>query len=142
MPHTPVAQNTRRNAKSMRRVMTEPELKLWNALRAHRLMGLSFRRQVPIAGYIADFACPLKKLIVEVDGSQHGDRMHAHGDQVRTRRLEADGWTVLRFWNDDVLTDLEGVCRHIVVAAGVGDAGQSFDAMLAGAVLQPEEFRP
>ena len=55
----------------MRKVMTDAELKLWNELRAHRLMGLGFRRQFPIAGYIVDFACPEKKLVVEVDGSQH-----------------------------------------------------------------------
>ena len=55
----------------MRKVLTPAELKLWNELRAHRLMGLGFRRQFPIAGYIVDFACPEKKLVLEVDGSQH-----------------------------------------------------------------------
>ena len=73
MPHTPIPPRNRANAKTMRRVMTDAELKLWNELRAHRLMGLSFRRQVPIAGYIVDFACSSKRLIVELDGSQHAD---------------------------------------------------------------------
>ena len=120
MPHTPVSQRNRKNAKSMRRVMTDAELKLWNELRAHRLMGLGFRRQVPIAGYIVDFACSANKLIVELDGSQHGEDNSAQADAVRTARLERDGWTVLRFWNDDVLRDIDNVCQHIVIVAGLG----------------------
>ncbi|MDP3896660.1 MAG: DUF559 domain-containing protein [Mesorhizobium sp.] len=119
MPHTPVPPRHRSNAKSMRRVMTEAELKLWNDLRAHRLMGLSFRRQVPIAGFIVDFACPAKRLIVEIDGSQHGEAEQAIADAWRTRRLERDGWTILRFWNDDVLRDIDNVCLHIVTVAGL-----------------------
>ena len=121
MPHTPVSEKNRKNAKAMRRVMTDAELKLWNELRAHRLMGLSFRRQVPIAGYIVDFACSAKKLIVEVDGSQHGEDDNAGKDSARTARLQQDGWTVLRFWNDDVLRDIDNVCQHIVISAGLGD---------------------
>lgn len=97
--------------------MTDAELKLWNELRAHRLMGLGFRRQFPIAGYIVDFACPEKKLVVEVDGSQHADTNE--GDEARTKRLEQDGWrTILRFWNDDVIRDIDNVCQHIIIAAG------------------------
>jgi len=99
--------------------MTETELKLWNELRAHRLVGLSFRRQVPIAGYIVDFACPSKRLVVEVDFLQHGDDDGARSDAVRTRRLEQDGWTVLRFWNNDILRDIDNVCHHIVISAGL-----------------------
>lgn len=120
MPHTPVAHANRRNAKSMRRKMTDAELKLWNELRAHRLMGLGFRRQFPIAGYIVDFACPEKKLIVEVDGSQHAADVGVAVDAIRTRCLEDDGWTMLRFWNDDVLRDIDNVCHHIVISAGQG----------------------
>ncbi|PBB36796.1 endonuclease domain-containing protein [Mesorhizobium sp. WSM3868] len=119
MPHTPLPPRHRANAKSMRKVMTDAELKLWNELRAHRLMGLGFRRQFPIAGYIVDLACPEKRLIVEVDGSQHGDAGRADADAIRTKRLEQDGWTVLRFWNDDVLRDMDNVCQHIVIAAGL-----------------------
>ncbi|SDA89416.1 Very-short-patch-repair endonuclease [Mesorhizobium qingshengii] len=104
----------------MRKIMTDAELKLWNELHAHRLMGLGFRGQFPIAGYIVDFACPGKKLFVEVDGSQHGDAGPAVADTVRTKRLEADGWTVLRFWSDDVIRDIDNVCQHIVIAAGLG----------------------
>ena len=127
MPHTPVPGRNRRNAKAMRNAMTDAELKLWNSLRAHRLAGLGFRRQMPIAGYIADFACPAEKLIVEVDGSQHGEPNTARRDELRTARLKADGWTTLRFWNDEILRDIDGVCRHIVAAAGLiaGDAARA-----------------
>jgi very-short-patch-repair endonuclease len=106
----------------MRKVMTSAELKLWNGLRALRLMGLGFRRQFPIAGYIVDFACPEKKLIVEVDGSQHAQGDAVVGDEVRTLRLEQDGWTVLRFWNDDIVRNIDDVCQHMVIAAGLGSA--------------------
>ncbi|MER8644028.1 endonuclease domain-containing protein [Mesorhizobium sp. M1252] len=106
----------------MRKVLTPAELKLWNELRAHRLMGLGFRRQFPIAAYIVDFACPEKKLVIEVDGSQHTDGGAAAGDETRTSHLGQDGWTVLRFWNDDVIRDVDNVCQHIVIAAGLGGA--------------------
>ncbi|MBD0415819.1 endonuclease domain-containing protein [Oryzicola mucosus] len=119
MPHDIVAPRQRKNAKSMRKVMTEAELKLWNELRAHRLMGLSFRRQVPIGPYIVDFACSAKRLVVEVDGSQHGEATQAEYDAVRDTFLRSAGWTVQRFWNDDVLRDIDGVCQHIVIASGL-----------------------
>jgi len=117
--HTPVSGTTRANAKRMRRTMTDAELKFWNAVRAHRLEGLGFRRQFPVAGYIVDFACPERRVVVEIDGSQHGEVVQSERDTVRTNRLRADGWTVLRFWNDDVIRDIDGVCRHVLVEAGV-----------------------
>ncbi|MGL4488361.1 MAG: endonuclease domain-containing protein [Rhizobiaceae bacterium] len=117
MNHKPVPPKNRALAKSMRSKMTPAELKLWNAVRAHRLMDLPFRRQMPIAGYIVDFACPSLKFIVELDGSQHGLDHQIAADQKRTEMLESLGWTVLRFWNDDVLKDIDGVCQHIVLVA-------------------------
>jgi very-short-patch-repair endonuclease len=114
MPHADVRPATRKNARSMRKVMTDAELKLWNELRAHRLMGLGFRRQLPISGYIADFACPEHRIIVEVDGSGHGDDKQIRHDASRDQILTSLGWTVLRFGNGDVLTDMDGVCSHIV----------------------------
>ena len=99
--------------------MTDAELKLWNELRAHRLMGLGFRRQLPIGGYIVDFACPEHKIIVEIDGSQHANDDAVDYDRQRTAHLEQNGWTVLRFWNDDVLKDIDNVCQHIVMTVGV-----------------------
>lgn len=117
MPHDLVPRRQRDNAKAMRGEMTEAELKLWNALRGNRLMGLKFRRQTPIGPYIVDFACPSKRIIVEADGSQHADDMDY--DAERTAFLAQSGWTVLRFWNGDVLKDIDGVCRHIITAAGL-----------------------
>jgi very-short-patch-repair endonuclease len=119
LSHFDVASINRRNAKGMRHVMTDAELKLWNELRAHRLMGLSFRRQMPIAGYIVDFACAEHKLIVEVDGSQHGDNDAVAYDAERTARLEALGWTVLRVWNDEALRNVDSVCDAIIRTIGV-----------------------
>ncbi|THF52463.1 endonuclease domain-containing protein [Allorhizobium terrae] len=118
MPHTPIPPQRRANAKRMRHAMTEAELKLWNAIRAHRLMGLSFRRQFPIANYIVDFACPSHRLIIEIDGAQHASDENQNYDQTRTERLEADGWTVIRFWNDDVLKDIDNTCLHILTLLG------------------------
>ncbi|MGO4641535.1 endonuclease domain-containing protein [Mesorhizobium sp. 2RAF45] len=119
MGHDLVPSRQRRNAKSMRRVMTDAELKLWNELRAHRLMEMSFRRQVPIGPYIVDFACSAHRLIVEVDGSQHADAEHLQYDEARSVYLKASGWTILRFWNDDVIRDIDNVCQHIVIEAGL-----------------------
>lgn len=98
--------------------MTEAEKKLWQAIRAHRLEGLSFRRQMPIEGYIVDFAAPAHRLIIELDGAQHGEERGRLRDRERDRVLRANGWTVLRFWNADVLTGLDGVCRKILETCG------------------------
>ncbi|MGC5839932.1 MULTISPECIES: endonuclease domain-containing protein [Mesorhizobium] len=122
MGHDLVPPRQRKNAKSMRRAMTDAELKLWNELRAHRLMGMSFRRQVPIGPYIADFACSTHRLIVEVDGSQHADAEHSERDEARGAYLKSSGWTILRFWNDDVIRDIDNVCQHIVIEAGLAGA--------------------
>ena len=122
MTHHRVSPVNRSNARKMRKQMTDAELKLWNEVRAHRLMGLSFRRQMPIAGYIVDFACPDKKLIIELDGSQHASSEISAFDAARTTKLEALGWTILRFWNDDVIRDIDNVCQHIVIAAGLAGA--------------------
>ena len=82
-------------------------------------MGLALRRQMPIAGYIVDFACAAKKLIVELCGSQHARAEASASDAARAAKLEALGWTILRFWNDDVIRDIDNVCQHIVIAAGL-----------------------
>jgi very-short-patch-repair endonuclease len=122
MTHYPVPPVNRRNARKMRKTMTDAELKLWIEIRAHRLMELAFRRQMPIAGYIVDFACPDKKLIVELDGSQHARTEASEMDAERTAKLQALGWTILRFWNDDIIRDIDNVCQHIVVTAGLAGA--------------------
>ncbi|MFK0204333.1 endonuclease domain-containing protein [Agrobacterium sp. NPDC090283] len=114
MPHAKVEPKHREYARQMRKTMTDAELKLWNAVRAHRLEGLAFRRQLPVAGYIVDFACPSHKIIIELDGFQHGEKTAAAYDQQRTRMFEELGWTVLRFWNEDILRDIDNVCLHII----------------------------
>jgi len=99
----------------MRAAPTEAECKLWWHLR-HRLAipGTHFRRQVQIGRYVADFVCHAHRLVIEVDGSQHGVKSAV--DQERTRVLETHGYRVLRFWNNDVLSNINGVLEDIQCA--------------------------
>lgn len=140
MTHFTVPRPNRQFARKMRRVMTPAELKLWNEIRAHRLMGLSFKRQMPIAGKIVDFACPAKRLIIELDGTQHADAEHAEADRKSDARLGSLGWTVLRFWNDDVLRDVDGVCQHIVTTAGL--VAEDAARYARSSAAAPEEHHP
>ncbi len=117
MPHHAVRQSTRRNARQLRSDMTTVETQLWRVIRAHRLEGISFRRQLPISGYIVDFAAPALRLVLELDGSQHGEAAGLQKDQQRDQLLQSLGWTVMRIWNVDVLQDLDGVCRRILAHA-------------------------
>jgi len=98
-------------AREMRRSPTDAETRLWNQLRRRQVAGVRFRRQVPLGPFIVDFMCPSHRLIIEVDGGQHAER--AGYDQERTVWLEARGFTVLRFWNNDVLGATEGVVGEI-----------------------------
>ena len=99
----------------MRREMTAPERRLWYALRAKRLGGAKFRRQVVIDRYIADFACRIPQmLIVEVDGETHTGRERY--DAARTASLEERGYRMLRFTNDEVMSNLDGVLIRIAEA--------------------------
>ncbi|MDZ7600086.1 MAG: endonuclease domain-containing protein [Hoeflea sp.] len=107
-------QRLRGFARAMRRAPTEAEERLWGALRDRRLDGLKFRRQVPIGAFIADFVCMEAKLIVEVDGVQHAESPR---DRARDAVLETRGFRVLRFWNDDVMRDLEAICATIIAFA-------------------------
>ena len=95
----------------MRADSTKAENMLWQALRNKQLEGLKFKRQEPLDGYILDFVCFEARLIVEVDGSQHAE---SERDAVRDRHFEAAGFKMLRFWNDDVLTGIDGVCLMIL----------------------------
>ncbi|MER9618302.1 endonuclease domain-containing protein [Mesorhizobium sp. M0207] len=114
MPHQPVAPTKRRFARSMRREPTEAEDRLWHELRGRTLDSIKFRRQVPVGRFIADFVCAEGRLIVEIDGSQHADSGY---DRERDAELKARGFRVLRFWNDDVLRDLNAVCDTIIAYA-------------------------
>ncbi|WP_276315529.1 endonuclease domain-containing protein [Salinarimonas soli] len=106
----------RASAKRLRREMTEAERKLWHALRGHRFQGLGFRRQVPIGPYVADFACHRARLVVEVDGGQHGFDDHVARDAVRDAWLAGRGYRTLRFANHDVLRRRESVLDTIHAA--------------------------
>ncbi|WP_217578349.1 endonuclease domain-containing protein [Mesorhizobium sp. GbtcB19] len=111
MPHQPVTPVKRNFARSMRREPTEAEDRLWQELRGRRLDNIKFRRQVPMGRYVADFVCAEARLIVEIDGSQHAESRH---DQERDAELKARGFRVLRFWNEDVLKELDAVCDTII----------------------------
>lgn len=89
--------DTNTRARELRWNMTDAERKLWAALRRRQILGYRFRRQQPIGPYIADFFCPEAKLIIEVDGSQHGEELQALDDKRRTEWLEKNGYRVLRF---------------------------------------------
>jgi len=102
------------SARRLRRNQTDAERTLWFRLRDRRLEGLKFRRQAPIARYVVDFCCEESHLIVEVDGGQHA--VDEAKDKKRTEELEAMGYLVLRFWNNDVLTDPDGVVQSILDA--------------------------
>ena len=102
-----------KSAKSLRSNQTNVESKLWYHLRAHRFMGLKFKRQKPIGSYIADFVCWERKLVIEVDGGQHAEQVEY--DIKRTQYLESEGYKVLRFWNNQVMHELESVLEKIRV---------------------------
>jgi len=93
--------------------MTDAERALWRILRGRHLEGYRFRRQEPIDHYIVDFICFEARLIIEVDGGQHAE---SYADKKRDAHLEWRGFRVLRFWNSDVLTNYDGVCRAILEA--------------------------
>ncbi len=98
-------------ARRLRQTPTEAEIRLWSRLRRKQLDGFRFRRQQPIGPYVVDFFCPEAALIVEVDGGQHA--WSETEDSARTRWLEARGYRVVRFWNNDVLGNTDGVLLSI-----------------------------
>ena len=99
---TPVAQRLRREP-------TDAEKRLWSRLRGRQL-GVQFTRQFPIGNSVADFACRSLKLAIELDGGQHAESLT---DEPRTRSIEAHGYRVIRFWNNDVLLNTDGVVQAI-----------------------------
>jgi len=103
------------NARALRKNQTDTERWLWQKLRNRQLLNLKFRRQVPIGNYIVDFVCLELKLIIELDGSQHIEQ--ADYDARRTAYLEQLGFKVIRFWNNEVLNNGEGVLERIYQVA-------------------------
>jgi very-short-patch-repair endonuclease len=107
-------------ARQLRRMMTPAERKLWWHLREARLEGTHFRRQGTIGRYFVDFCCHTSRLVIEVDGASHAEARQMTADERRTEFLHAHGYRVLRFWNNDILTNIEGVMTVIanVLAGG------------------------
>ena len=106
------------HARHLRAHLTDAERVLWRYLRASRLCGYKFRRQAPIGRYIVDFVCFEMRLIIELDGGQHAERTRYESD--RTAWLRGQGFRVLRFWNTDVLNNMEGV-REVIAEACAGE---------------------
>src|SRR5258706_8084723 len=103
-----------RRARSLRCQATNAERYLWRYLRWRQVADFRFRRQVPVAGYIADFACLRAKVVVELDGGQHVERRRL--DEMRDRRIEAKGFKILRFWDNEVFQRPESVLEEIALA--------------------------
>ena len=121
-PHHPaqLPEDLRAYAREMRMHMTDAEALLWKLLRNRRIADAKFRRQHPIGRYILDFYCDEKKLVIELDGSQHMDAVNY--DQQRDGWLKAQGIRVLRFWNNQVLIETESVMEVIYEAVAPADA--------------------
>ena len=114
MPRPPRSNpNTRTHAIELRKELTPAERKLWSRIRNDQL-GVNFRRQHAVGNYITDFCSPKSRLIIELDGSQHLEQEEY--DKERTEYLESQGYKVIRFWNNDVMNNIEGVILAIMVA--------------------------
>ena len=114
--------DTLARAQRLRREMTDAERKLWSVLRNRQLAGAKFRRQQPIGPFIADFVCQEHRLIVEANGGQHAGNM---ADDRRTAFLQSSGYRVLRFWNSDILTNIDGVALAIAAALSTPHPAQA-----------------
>ena len=115
-PTWKVSTRLRSNARALRKNSTDAERLLWAALRGHRLNGASFRRQVPIESYIADFVCHAALLVIELDGGQHYSDSAEQKDAARSSVIHAKGFQVLRFSNQDVMTNRDGVLETVAAA--------------------------
>ena len=113
-------QLTQQRATQLRRQLTDAERHLWQNLRRKQIQGARFRRQMPIGPYIADFVCVTTKVIIELDGGQHQDQ-HSY-DEARSAYLQQQGFQVLRFWNNEVFQNTDGVLAVILKALQTRDA--------------------
>ena len=102
-------------AKRLRANTTPHERLLWRALKDIPALGTHFRRQAPIGGYVVDFLCPAKRLIIELDGGHHGEAENAERDRERQSWLEREGYRVIRFWNSEIMDDLDAVLEQIYI---------------------------
>lgn len=111
MPVRRTTPETQKKAIELRHESTPAEIKLWGYLRADQINGSKFRRQHAIGPFITDFCCVKQKLVIELDGGQHLEQ--AEYDSARTKYLQSRGYRVLRFWNNDVENNIEGVIISI-----------------------------
>ncbi len=118
MPPTRTTAKGYAHARALRKESTPAEARLWAFLRAKRLRGVDFRRQHAIGRYVVDFCAPRHKLAIELDGSPH--LRQSEDDAARTTDLEARGYRVLRFWNNAIMTDMNGVIQEILNALQLG----------------------
>jgi very-short-patch-repair endonuclease len=116
---------TMHRAGELRKELTPAERKLWAYLRGDKLEGINFRRQHAIGNYIADFCSPKARLIIELDGSQHLEQEEY--DEERTKYLEKQGYKVIRFWNKQVMNDMNGVILAITNALNPHPSSPKFD---------------
>ena len=93
--------------------MTSQERKLWSIIRERQFFGYRFRRQFPIGSYIVDFVCREKKIIIEIDGGQHSEKQNIEYDSKRTEFLKSEGFYVVRFWNNDIDNNMDGVYERL-----------------------------
>lgn len=110
----PTPEATLQKAKSLRTNATEAEKLLWYKIRNRQILNLKFHRQQPIPPYIVDFYCEDRLLIIELDGGQHNEEF----DRIRTHFLEEKGYQILRYWNNDVLGNIEGVIEDLMNKMG------------------------
>ncbi|MGJ5202134.1 endonuclease domain-containing protein [Bradyrhizobium sp. HKCCYLR20261] len=113
MPHADVSDRQRNRAKQLRQAMTRAETLLWRYIKANRIEGAGFRRQVPIKNYIADFVCFSAKLVIELDGESHDFAERQTKDAKRDAFFATEGFAVLRFTNAQVMSNLEGVVEAV-----------------------------
>ena len=112
----PIERFRHATARRLRAKTTETEMRLWKSLRRIETHGTHFRRQVPIGPYVADFACMAARLVIELDGSQHNTDANRLKDERRTRWLESEGFRVIRFWNNDLVHNMDGVLETVYAA--------------------------
>ncbi|MBR6099018.1 endonuclease domain-containing protein [bacterium] len=106
-------------ARNLRKNATPQEATMWNLLRLHKFFGLEFRRQYPIGDYIVDFICREKKIIIEIDGGHHAELDNYIHDEVRTQLLESKGFKVVRFWNSEIDSNIDGVYERLMNECGI-----------------------
>jgi very-short-patch-repair endonuclease len=114
MPPRRATPKSYENARQLRKEPTPAERKLWAHLRNNQLLGVNFRRQHGIGQYVSDFCSPKMKLIIELDGSQHLEQQNY--DKQRTEYFESQGYKVIRFWNNEIINNIENVLQRITIA--------------------------